>query len=327
MVMAGNSQRRGAVRKAGTKKGATVGTGGHGRRALEGKGPTPKAEDRPYHPAAKRQAAAQRQAAQRHRAPERGRGRTEVAADVVAGRNPVLEALRAGVPATRLEVAVRAETDPRLREILRLAADRGLPIMQVTATELDKRTGVRHQGVALSVAEYQYATLRDLLTRADDAGRPAFIVALDGVTDPHNLGAVIRSAAAFGAHGVLIPSRRAAGVTATAWKVSAGTAAHLPVARTPGLVQGLREAKAAGCYVIGLDGEGALDLAHTDLLTEPVVLVVGSEGKGLGRLVRETCDATARIDITAAAESLNAAVAAGIAAYEVHQARRRATAA
>jgi 23S rRNA (guanosine2251-2'-O)-methyltransferase len=319
--LAGNSQRRGALRRPGSKQGPTKGSGGQGRRALEGRGPTPRAEDRAYHPAAKRKAA-KRAEARRGQGGQRG-ARAEGPADIVAGRNPVVEALRAGVPATRLEIAASAERDPRLREILRLAADAGLPLLEVSSAELDRRTGVRHQGVALSVAEYRYARLADLLRIADDAGRPAFVVALDGVTDPHNLGAIIRSAAAFGADGLLLPSRRSAGVNATAWKVSAGAAARLPVARAAGLVQGLREAKAAGCYVIGLEAQGGIEIGETDLLEEPVVVVVGGEGKGLGRLVRETCDMTARIAMDAASESLNASVAAGIALHEVARRRSR----
>jgi 23S rRNA (guanosine2251-2'-O)-methyltransferase len=334
--MPGNSQRRGATRKSGSKKGATVGSGGKGRRALEGKGPTPKAEDRPYHVAAKRKVAAERAGAagkgresgesrtpgRRPGAPRAGSRRPSGAAEVVAGRNSVLEALRAGVPCAAVFVGHRITVDDRVREIRSVAAARGLPLMEVTPIELDRMTdGLVHQGVAISVPAFAYAELPSLLARAEKAGEPALIVALDGVTDPRNLGAVLRSAGAFGAHGVVIPERRAAGVTAAAWKVSAGAAARVPVARVTNLVRALGELRDAGCFVVGLDGGGSVDVGDVELATEPVVLVVGSEGKGLGRLVRSTCDVVAAIPIRATVESLNAGVAAGIGLYQVAQLR------
>jgi len=141
------------------------------------------------------------------------------------------------------------------------------------------------------------------------------------VTDPRNLGAVLRSAGAFGAHGVVVPQRRAAGVTAAAWKVSAGAAARVPVARVTNLVRALEELRRAGCFVVGLDAGGTTAVGDLHLATDPVVLVVGSEGKGLGRLVRETCDVIASIPIRGQVESLNAGVAAGIALYEVERLR------
>lgn len=351
--MAGNSQRRGATRKAGSKKGATVGTGGKNRRALEGKGPTPKAEDRPYHVAHKRKAAAERLEAAKGRGrrtapvagertaesrttssrPSRpggasGRGSKPVAgAEIVAGRNSVVEALRAGVPCTGVWVGHRIDADDRIREILKITTDRGLPLLEVTKPELDRLTdGLVHQGVAIQVPPYQYASLDALLGRAERTREPALVVALDGVTDPRNLGAVLRSAGAFGAHGVVVPERRAAGVTASAWKVSAGAAARVPVARVTNLVRALTELRDAGCFVVGLDAGGTMEVGDLQLATGPVVLVVGSEGKGLGRLVRETCDVVASIPIRSAVESLNAGVAAGISLYEVARLRRTAEA-
>lgn len=351
--MPGNSQRRGATRKSGSKKGATVGTGGKGRRALEGKGPTPKAEDRPYHAAAKRKAAAERAVDQATgkpargsdgkpgragrstgRSPDRGRAArggptrggarrpSSGAAEVVAGRNSVLEALRAGVPCSAVFVGHRITVDDRVREIRSVAAARGLPLMEVTTIELDRMTdGLVHQGVAISVPAYAYVDLPRILAAAEKAGEPALVVALDGITDPRNLGAVLRSAAAFGAHGVVLPERRAAGVTAAAWKVSAGAAARMPVARVTNLVRALGELREAGCFVVGLDGAGSVEVADVQLATDPVVLVIGSEGKGLGRLVRSTCDVVAAIPIRGAVESLNAGVAAGIGLYQVARLR------
>lgn len=328
--MAGNSQRRGAKRNPGSKKGQTVGSGGQRRKQLKGKGPTPKASDRPSHPAHRRARATAKRAPGQTRAPgARGGGaaRSREASggpEWVAGRNPVVEALRAQVPATALYVAERIDSDDRVRESLKLATRAGIPLMEASRTELDRLAGgSHHQGLALQVPPYDYAHPDDLSGRADDEGGPTLLVALDGVTDPRNLGAVLRSAAAFGAHGVVVPSRRAAGVTATAWKVSAGAAARVPVARATNLTRTLQAYRDAGMYVVGLDGDATTDLADVDLVTEPVVLVVGSEGKGLSRLVRETCDVVAAIPITSAAESLNAGVAAGIALYEVSRARAR----
>ncbi|MDR1825044.1 MAG: 23S rRNA (guanosine(2251)-2'-O)-methyltransferase RlmB [Bifidobacteriaceae bacterium] len=315
--MAGNSKRRGAVRKPGTKKGPTVGSGGRGRRALEGKGPTPKAENRPYHPAAKRKAAQKARAAARPKRP------TRPGADYVVGRNAVLEALQAEVPALHLELAPRTEPDDRIKESLALAAQQGLPILEAGKVELDRRTGAaHHQGIALKVAPYQYAAPQDLLERAADAAQTPLIVALDSVTDPHNLGAVLRSAGAFGVHGVLVPQRRSAPMGATAWKVSAGAAARVPVAQATNLVRALEEYKAEGLFVVGLDAHGSVDVSQIPVAAGPLVVVTGSEGKGLSRLVRQVCDLTVAIPMDAATESLNAAVATGIVLYEVAKTRR-----
>lgn len=323
--MAGNSERRGATRKPGSKKGPQVGTGGHSRKALRGKGPTPKAEDRVYHKAYKRKVEAEKRAA------TQGGGRGSGArqqkrgsvTDIVAGRNAVLEALRAQMPVTRVYIASRLDADDRTKEILELAAARSLPFVEGSKLELDRITGnAVHQGIAIQVPPYEYADVEDLLDRAESSGSPALIVALDGVTDPHNLGAVLRSAGAFGAHGVLVPERRSAGVTASAWKVSAGAAARVPVARATNLTRELEALKKAGCFVVGLDAGGDVEMGEVAFATDPLVLVVGSEGKGLSRLVRETCDAVASIPIAADTESLNAAVAGGIALYEVARHRR-----
>ncbi|MGP7960150.1 23S rRNA (guanosine(2251)-2'-O)-methyltransferase RlmB [Sanguibacter sp. A247] len=330
-MAAGKAKRPGAVRKPGSKKGATVGTGGHRRKALEGKGPTPKAEDRDYHVAAKRKAAATATRAPQRtggRGPQAGRrsgGSKSSTHEMVAGRNSVLEALRADIPATNLYLASRLEQDDRTKEILQIAVERSIHLLEVTRPELDRMTdGAIHQGVALQVPPYEYADLDDLLDAAAASGRAPLIVALDQITDPRNLGAVLRSAAAFGAHGVLVPERRAAQMTAAAWKVSAGAAARLPVARVTNLVRALEEARSAGCFVVGLDAGGETTIDTLPYATDPLVLVVGSEGKGLARLVRETCDAITSIDIDAATESLNAGVAAGIALYEVARTRREA---
>ncbi len=312
--MAGNSRRQGAVRK--SKKGPQVGSGGQSKRALRGKGPTPPAEARTGHPAARRAAAGDR------RPPGRS-SRDVPSAELLVGRNPVVEALRVKVPATALYLAHGLEADERVTEAVRMAGNRGIALLEVSRSELDRRTGgVLHQGIALQVPPFGYTPLPDLLREADDSGVPALLVALDGITDPRNLGAVIRSALAFGAHGVVIPERRSAGVTATAWRTSAGAAARLRVARVTNLVRALKECRDAGVFVVGLDADGTTALDELELATEPVVVVVGSEGRGLSRLVGETCDLTVSIPMAPAAESLNASVAAAVTLAEIARRRR-----
>ncbi|MFP5071761.1 23S rRNA (guanosine(2251)-2'-O)-methyltransferase RlmB [Pseudonocardia nantongensis] len=322
--MAGNSKRRGAVRKDGTKKGMVVGSGGQPRRALRGKGPTPPGEMRPGHP--KQKAASRRNAAaeqQNRRRPVAGRRGENEGPETVLGRNPVVECLRAGVPATALHVATGMSADERVAEAVALAAEAGISILEVPRNDLDKITGgALHQGVALQVPPYDYAHPDDLLEAATGSGRPALAVALDGVTDPRNLGAVVRSVSAFGGHGVVVPQRRAAGMTAVAWRTSAGTAARLPVARATNLTRTLREYASAGLMVAGLAADGDVSLDEFDLATGPLVLVTGSEGKGMSRLVRETCDVTVSIPLAGEVESLNASVATGVVLAEVARRRR-----
>ncbi|HZC69995.1 MAG TPA: 23S rRNA (guanosine(2251)-2'-O)-methyltransferase RlmB [Jatrophihabitans sp.] len=313
--MAGNSRRQGAIRK--SKKGPQVGSGGQRKRALRGKGPTPPAEARKGHPAARRATAADRRGGAGR--PPRDAERAEL----LVGRNPVAEALRAKVPATALYLAQGLEADERITEAVRVAANRGITLLEVSRAELDRRTGgVLHQGIALQVPPYAYHPLDEVLREADESGAPPLLVALDGVTDPRNLGAVIRSALAFGAHGVIVPERRSAGVTATAWRTSAGAAAHMPVAQVTNLVRALRECRDAGLFVVGLDADGTTSVDELELATEPLVLVVGSEGRGLSRLVGEACDLTVSIPMAPAAESLNASVAAAVTLAEIARRRR-----
>ena len=243
--------------------------------------------------------------------------------EVVAGRNAVLEALRAAVPATAMYAGQRLDADERVREAITLAAQAGVPMIETGRAELDRLTGgAVHQGLALRVRPYDYAHPGDLTARAAALGQPPLIVALDGVTDPRNLGAIARSVAAFGGHGVLIPARRSARVTAGAWKASAGALARVPVAQAPNLARALTAYAGEGLFVAGLDAAGTTPIDGLEVADGPLVLVVGSEGRGLSRLVAERCDLLAQIPIAAAAESLNAGVAAGIALHEI--ARRRA---
>ncbi|HUR13363.1 MAG TPA: 23S rRNA (guanosine(2251)-2'-O)-methyltransferase RlmB [Mycobacteriales bacterium] len=320
------------------RKGAAVGSGGQAKRRLEGKGPTPPAEIRKGHPAARRAAAAAKKAATPGKAPAKGApvrsGRAVAPAkargskpnpdmpETVVGRNPVVEALRAKVPSSALYIAHGADNDERMTEAVAIAGKAGLPILEMSRAQLDKMTGgMVHQGLALQVPPYVYLHPDDLLARALEAPQP-LVVALDGVTDPRNLGAVVRSAAAFGAQGVLLPERRSAGMTAAAWRTSAGAAARLPVARCTNLARTLTAYKEAGLFVVGLAAGGSVSLDDLEVATSPLVVVVGSEGDGLGRLVAETCDLTVSIPMSGMTESLNAGIAAAVTLAEVARRRR-----
>ncbi|MCX2163520.1 MULTISPECIES: 23S rRNA (guanosine(2251)-2'-O)-methyltransferase RlmB [Corynebacterium] len=314
--MAGNSRRTGAVRKT-ERKGAPKGSGGQRRRGLRGRKATPKAEDRTYHPAYKRKKEAERRASGAHNRRDRAD-----AVELVVGRNPVVECLHANVPATALYVAEGTKNDERLSEAVHTCADRGISVLEVSRQELDRMTGNgMHQGIGLQIPPYQYTEVEDLIASTTSAATPGMVVALDNITDPRNLGAVIRSVAAFGGHGVIIPERRSASVTAVAWRTSAGTAARLPVAKATNMVRTLKQFQQAGYQVVGLDAGGDHTLDTYDGTT-PVVIVVGSEGKGLSRLVAETCDTIMSIPMAKWVESLNASVAAGVVLSEFARQRR-----
>lgn len=317
--MAGNSQRRN--RRTSNKKGAQTGSGGQRRRGLEGRGPTPPASARKGHA---KQRAAQSKARKAAGRPAPRRGGPKGTAELVVGRNSVYEALRDGVPANTLYVQQFIDNDDRVRDALRLAAENGgINLLEAPRPELDRMTnGLNHQGLVLQVPPYDYAHPDDLVARATGEGQDPLIVALDGVTDPRNLGAVVRSVSAFGGHGVVVPERRSAGMTAGAWKTSAGAAARTPVARASNLTRALESYQKAGCFVVGLAADGESELDDVEALDGPVVIVVGSEGKGLSRLVGETCDLRVRIPMPGGDESLNAGVAAGVVLYEAS--RRRA---
>lgn len=391
--MAAKPGRPGAAKN---KKGGKVGSGGNNKQRLEGRGPTPKAEDRKGHKAFKAKQAAERKAAAlgikvvgkgaghsktarkfsseldpsiasartgkatparsrsaatgetRGKRVATGRGeflapgqrtagaagaakrstmRVAKAADaseVLSGRNSVLEALRSKVPATALYIAARIEMDERVKESIKIAATRGIAVNEITRPEIDRMTGYDsvHQGIALQVPPYKYQHPMELLDLILSRGQKPLLVALDGITDPRNLGAIIRSVAAFGGQGVILPQRRSTGVTASAWKTSAGAAARVPVALAANLNATLKDLKKRGCFIVGLDGDGDMSLTEFSLGTEPLVLVVGSEGKGLSRLVTENCDAVVSIPIARDTESLNAGIAASVSLYEV--AKRRA---
>lgn len=314
--MPGNSRRRGAINKSG-KGNPTAGSGGRRRQGLEGKGPTPRAEDRPNHKLYKmKNAAAKREQARPKRA------KPGEAAEWVAGRNSVLELLRATVPVHALYVAEGTDRDEKIREIFKLAAEQHVSLLEIGRIELDKLTGgAVHQGIAAKLNAYDYADPQDLLDLAAERDEPALILVLDGITDPRNLGAIIRSASGFGAHGVVIPERRAAQITAAAWKTSAGAAARVPVARVVNITRTLKQFQEDGCMVVGLAADGTVPVSESQLVDGPLVVVIGSEGKGLSRLVGETCDEIVSIPMSSGLESLNAGVAAGIALYAISSQR------
>lgn len=288
---------------------------GKPRRGLRGRGPTPRAEDRTYHPAHKRS----KEERARRNAIQRRERASAPKFDAIGGRNTVVEALRARVPVEELYVALRIDADDRVREIIHTAAGRDIPIHEVDKRDLDGfAQGTNHQGVVARIRPYAYCDISEL-TESDTP----LILALDGITDPHNLGAALRSASAFGADGVVIPARRSASVNATAWKVSAGAAARVKVAQVTNLVRTLEDLKKRGLFVVGLDADGSATIEDFGLASEPLVVVLGSEDKGLSRLVRETCDMVISIPIASEMESLNASVALGVTLYEVSRSRGR----
>lgn len=306
--MAGNARRPGATRRPGTKRGPRVGSGGERRQGLTGKGPTPKASERPGHPA-------QRRGATKRTAATRG-SKDRPSVDLVFGRNAVLEALEAAMPAKRLLLQAGAPADRRIAAAIACAERLGVEVAEVPRLELDQRAqGVAHQGVALIASPFEYSDVHDLLERAAHPG--GLLIALDGVTDPRNLGAIVRSAGAFGAGGVVIPARRAAGVTPVVWRASAGALARVPVAVVPNIVRLVERAQASGFVAVGLDARGDSALEDLSDDTRPTLLVVGGEGRGLGPLASRTCDLRACIPMAAGAESLNASVAASIAMYVI----------
>ena len=297
-----------------------------GKRSLRGKGPTPRAEDRPYHKKFKSKEENQRKRTERKRIDAKRSDRKrdyrrepKDHVDTVAGRNAVVEALRAGIPAKELVVAVGVDVDERLNESIRLSQKMGIGIREVERRQIENMTGIaNHQGVALIVKPFQYSSQKEIFARAKE---PALFIAVDGVTDPRNIGAIARSAAAFSADGLLIPERRNAALTAAAWKTSAGAAARLPIAQITNLARSIEDAKAFGCFIVGLDGDADTTVDSMEIADQPLYVIVGSEGKGLSRLVREKCDLLISIPMSSAVESLNASVAMSIALYAIDRKR------
>jgi 23S rRNA (guanosine2251-2'-O)-methyltransferase len=242
--------------------------------------------------------------------------------DLVYGMNPVLEALRGTRRAFELFVAKNLN-DRRLEKILLVAKEKEVPVRQRDKADLARISGTEHhQGVVLRMEPFVYADLHDLLDRCRAEGEPGLVLVLDGIQDPHNLGALIRSAACAGAQGVIIPKDRAVGVTPTVEKVSAGAVETVPVVQVANIVQALDLLKEAGFWTYGLAGEGAASL-YDQKLSGKIALVVGGEGDGIRPLVLKSCDMVVAIPLAGGVNSLNASVAGGVALFEVVRQRRK----
>ena len=245
----------------------------------------------------------------------------ELPEDMVAGRNAVMEALKGSRSVNKLMIA-NGSTEGSIKEIIAVAKEKGVNIQYWDRSKLDSiARGIRHQGVLAQVAPVQYAELEDILQVAKDRNEPPFIVLLDELEDPHNLGAILRTADAAGVHGVLIPKHRSCPLSATVAKTSAGAVEHVPVARVGNLVQTIKKLKQEGLWVAAADMDGK-DYYDTDL-TGPLLLIIGSEGQGVGRLVKEQCDFVVRIPMVGKINSLNASVAGSILMYEAMKQRKK----
>lgn len=237
---------------------------------------------------------------------------------LVVGLHPIRELLRAGRPVRSIDVAEGRADNDTLAELLQLAADAGVPVTRRPGSHLEDLAGsLTHQGVVARAPTFPYLGLTALLELVDRLSEPALLVALDGITDPHNLGSIARTTEAVGGHAIIVPARRAAGVTPAAEKAAAGALAHLPVAQVPNLARALKALAERNVWSIGLDAEATEPITACRVLTDPVVLVIGSEGSGLGRLNRDSCDVLTHLPMRGRVGSLNASVAAGIALYEV----------
>ena len=242
--------------------------------------------------------------------------KTGIENELIEGRNAITEALRAGRPIDKVYIA-GGDTDRTLGFISTIARERGIPVTECDRRKLDAMSQTHaHQGVIAVCAVQESCTVQDILDRAQELGEDPFVVVCDEITDSHNLGAIIRSAECAGAHGVVIPKRRSAGLTAVVNKASAGAAEHLPVARVSNLRNALDELKASGVWVFGTAADGDHALWQTDM-TGPIALVIGSEGSGMSRLIRESCDFIVSLPMHGRISSLNASVAGAIVMYEV----------
>lgn len=239
--------------------------------------------------------------------------------DIIVGRNAVQEALRSGRAIDSVLVA-RGDRSGSLKVLLAKCRDQDILVKEVDARKLDSMCGPNHQGIAAVAACKETVSLDDLFRIAEKKGEPPFFIVCDQLEDPHNLGAVLRTAEAAGAHGVIIPKRRSAGLTSTVYKASAGAVEYMPVARVSNLVSAIQEMKKRGVWVYGLDMDGET-WCSTDL-RGPIAVVVGSEGQGMGRLVKEQCDRILSLPMLGKINSLNASVACGILLYEACRQRQ-----
>ncbi|MCM3750160.1 23S rRNA (guanosine(2251)-2'-O)-methyltransferase RlmB [Paenibacillus pasadenensis] len=241
--------------------------------------------------------------------------------DWIAGKHPVLEALRSGRELNKIWIADTVQKQS-VSPIIAEAKHAGIVVQFVDKRRLDQLgLGVQHQGVVAQAAAYRYAEVDELLARAKSSGQTPLLLILDEIEDPHNLGSILRTAECTGVHGVIIPKRRAAGLTATVWKTSAGAAEHVPVARVTNLAQTIEMLKQEGIWIAGADVSASGDVYRTDF-NLPLALVIGNEAKGMGRLIREKCDFLVKLPMLGQLNSLNASVAAGVLMYEVVRQRR-----
>jgi 23S rRNA (guanosine2251-2'-O)-methyltransferase len=236
--------------------------------------------------------------------------------EFIMGRNSVMEALKSGRPINKIFVA-KGERQGSIREVIALARERRLIIQEVEMSKLDGMTdGQKHQGIVASIPPVAYAELDDILAKATAPDQTPFLVLLDELEDPHNVGAILRTSDAAGVHGVLMPKRRSCPLSSTVAKTSAGAVEYVPVARIGNVSQTLEELKKAGMWIVGADMDGEKNYYEADL-TGPIVVVVGNEGKGMGRLTKEHCDFVVRIPMLGKISSLNASVACSLLLYEV----------
>ncbi|WP_044340510.1 23S rRNA (guanosine(2251)-2'-O)-methyltransferase RlmB [Rossellomorea aquimaris] len=239
--------------------------------------------------------------------------------DFIGGRNPVMEALKSGRDINKIWIAEGSQKGS-IQQIVGLAKESNVMVQYVPKKKIEQMVPENHQGVVASVAAYQYAEIDDLFHRAKQKGEDPFILILDELEDPHNLGSIMRTADAAGAHGIIIPKRRAVGLTSTVAKASTGAIEHIPVARVTNLSRAVDELKERGVWVAGTDAKGKQDFRQLDG-TLPIGLIIGSEGKGMSRILRDKCDFLVQLPMIGHVTSLNASVAASILMYEVYRKR------
>ncbi|KIL52322.1 23S rRNA (guanosine(2251)-2'-O)-methyltransferase RlmB [Jeotgalibacillus soli] len=239
--------------------------------------------------------------------------------EFIGGKNPVIEALKSGRDINKVWIAEGSQKG-QMQQVIHLAKEAGVLVQFVPKQKIDQMLDGQHQGVVASVAAYQYAEIDDMLASAKNKGEQPFILLLDELEDPHNLGSIMRTADAVGAHGIVIPKRRSVGLTATVAKSSTGAIEHVPVARVTNLARTIDDLKQEGLWIAGTDAKGSEDYRRFDG-TMPLGLVIGSEGRGMGRLIREKCDFLIHLPMAGHVTSLNASVAASILMYEIYRKR------
>ncbi|MEH6992301.1 23S rRNA (guanosine(2251)-2'-O)-methyltransferase RlmB [Neobacillus drentensis] len=239
--------------------------------------------------------------------------------DYIIGKNPVMEALRSERDINKILIAESSQRG-QMQQLIQLAKEANVIVQFVPKKKIDQISDENHQGVLAYVAAYQYAEMDDLFAAAEMKDEPPFFLLLDEIEDPHNLGSIMRTADAVGAHGIIIPKRRAVGLTATVAKASTGAIEHIPVVRVTNMARTIDELKERGVWIAGTDASGKQDYRQLDG-TMPLGLVIGSEGKGMGRLVRDKCDFLINLPMAGKVTSLNASVAAALLMYEVYRRR------